>query len=44
MEVTLFWRNYPIPLGDVGCNLAIVISELVTYVSILTMIGFTIER
>ena len=44
MEVTLFWRNYPIPFGDVGCNLAIVISELVTYVSILTMIGFTIER
>lgn len=44
MEVILFWRNYPIPLGAMGCDLAIVISELVTYVSILTMIGFTIER
>ena len=44
MEIVLFWRNYPIPLGKLGCDLAIVISELVTYVSILTMIAFTIER
>ena len=44
MEILLFWRNYPIPFGEVGCDLAIVISEMVNYVSILTMIAFTIER
>ena len=44
MEITLFWQNYPIPFGQLGCDVAIVVSELVTYVSILTMIAFTIER
>lgn len=44
MEITLFWSNYPIPLGEWGCDMAIVTSELVTYVSILTMIAFTLER
>ena len=44
MEIILFWRNYPIPFGEVGCDLAMVIGELVNYVSILTKIAFTIER
>ena len=44
MEITLFWSNYPIPFGEVGCDMAIVTSELVTYVSILTMVAFTLER
>ena len=44
MEITLFWSNYPIPLGEWGCDMTIVTSELVTYVSILTMVAFTLER
>ena len=44
MEIVLFWKNYPIPLGKLGCDIATVVSELMTYVSILTLIVFTIER
>ena len=44
MEIVLYWRNYPILFGEIGCDLGMVISELVNYVSILTMIALTIER
>jgi len=44
MEIMLYWRNYPILFGEIGCDLGMVISELVNYVSILTMIALTIER
>ena len=32
------------PLGDFGCGIATLLSELVTYVSIVTIIMFSIER
>ena len=35
---------YSWPLGDFGCGIATLLSELVTYVSIVTMIMFSIER
>ena len=44
MEIILFWTKYPTPFGGSGCNIAIVVSELVGYLSILTMIAFTTER
>jgi len=44
MEILLIWRAYPWPFGDPGCKLVTVASELVTHVSIFTMIVFTFER
>ena len=44
MEILLIWRTYPWPFGAVGCKLVTVASELVTHVSIFTMIVFTFER
>ena len=44
MEVFLLWQKYPWPFGSLGCDFLTVISELVTHVSITTMIAFTIER
>ena len=44
VEAMLLWRAYPWPFGDLGCKLVTVASELVTHVSIFTMIVFTFER
>lgn len=44
MEILLIWRAYPWPFGDFGCKMLTVASELVTHVSIFTMIVFTFER
>lgn len=44
MEIFLLWNQYPWPFGNFGCALFTLISELVTHVSIITMIAFTIER
>ena len=44
IEILLFWHHYPWPFGALGCALVGILSELVTYVSIITMISFTIER
>jgi hypothetical protein len=44
MEIFLIWNQYPWPFGELGCGFVTVTSELVTHVSIITMIAFTIER
>ena len=44
IEILLYWQSYPWPLGRVGCTAYTILSELVTYVSILTMIAFAFER
>ena len=44
IEILLYWQSYPWPLGTVGCTAYTILAELVTYVSILTMIAFTFER
>lgn len=44
MEIFLSWNMYPWPFGEFGCYTLGFVSELVSHVSVLTMIGFTIER
>ena len=40
----LVWNQYPWKFGNIGCKFGRFVSELVTYVSIFTMITFTVER
>ena len=44
LEAVMIYKMYSWPLGDFGCGIATLLSELVTYVSIVTMIMFSIER
>ena len=44
IEIFLIWHQYPWPFGNIGCGFITLASELVTNVSIITMIAFTIER
>ena len=44
LEAVMIYKMYSWPLGDFGCRIATFLSELVTYVSIVTMIMFSIER
>ena len=44
IEIFLIWHQYPWPFGNIGCGFITLASELVTHVSIITMIAFTIER
>ncbi len=43
-EIYLQWRQYPWVLGEVGCDAKMLITETVTYSSILTIVAFTTER
>ena len=43
-ELYLMWRQYPWTFGDVVCDLKIVLTEAVTYASILTIVAFSFER
>ena len=44
MEIVLIWHSYPWYLGRAGCVVAVILGELVTYLSVGTMIAFTVER
>ena len=44
MEIVLIWHSYPWYLGRTGCVVAVILGELVTYLSVGTMIAFTVER
>ena len=44
MEIVLIWHSYPWYLGKAGCVVAVILGELVTYLSVGTMIAFTVER
>ena len=44
LEAVMIYKMYSWPLGDFGCGIATLLSELVTYVSIVTMIMFSAER
>ena len=44
MDILLIWHRYPWVLGHVGCGVAVIFSELVTYVSVGTIFAFTFER
>ena len=38
------WQQYPWPFGEFVCDVRIVLTETLTYVSILSIVGFTLER
>ena len=44
MEILLIWHRHPWFFGQVGCGIAVVFVELVTYVSVGTIFTFTFER
>lgn len=43
-EMYLQWRQYPWVLGEFVCDSKMLITETVTYSSILTIVAFTTER
>ncbi|CAM1318291.1 NMUR1 (predicted) [Pycnogonum litorale] len=44
LEIYVFWQQYPWMLGEIVCELKTVIQEASAYVSILTIVAFTLER
>jgi hypothetical protein len=44
LEVFLMWKPVPWTFGLIGCKAMVTLTEMVAYVSILTMIAFTFER
>ena len=44
IEILVMWQSYPWYFGEIGCKIAVVFSELVSYVSVGTVFAFTIER
>ena len=43
-ELYLMWQQYPWPFGELACDARIVVTEAITYSSILTIVAFTCER
>ncbi|XP_062560311.1 pyrokinin-1 receptor [Armigeres subalbatus] len=43
-EISLYWHQYPYNLGLVFCKMRALISEASTYVSVLTIVAFSMER
>ncbi|CAK1542565.1 unnamed protein product [Leptosia nina] len=43
-DLTVYWHQYPYSLGIVFCKLRALISEAASYVSVLTISAFTLER
>ncbi|CAH0719042.1 unnamed protein product, partial [Brenthis ino] len=43
-DLTVYWHQYPYSLGLVFCKLRAFISEAATYVSVLTISAFSLER
>ncbi|KAG4070209.1 hypothetical protein HA402_003899, partial [Bradysia odoriphaga] len=43
-DLSLFWYQYPFSLGLAFCKLRALISEASTYVSVLTIVAFSMER
>ena len=44
VEALLLWQQYPWPFGQIGCSLTTAVSEIVTHVTILQIVVFTVER
>ena len=44
VEVLLMWQQYPWPFGQMGCRITTAVSELVTHVTIIKIVIFTVER
>ncbi|XP_048481323.1 neuropeptides capa receptor [Plutella xylostella] len=43
-DLTVYWHQYPYSLGVVFCKLRALISEAASYVSVLTIVAFSLER
>ncbi|CAG9571982.1 unnamed protein product [Danaus chrysippus] len=43
-DLSVYWHQYPYSLGVVFCKLKALISEAASYVSVLTIVAFTLER
>ena len=43
-EVYQMWHIYPWEFGELACDVKIVLTEAVTYASILAIVAFTTER
>ena len=43
-ELYLMWHQYPWVFGEFACDTKIVVTEAITYASILTIVSFTCER
>ena len=43
-ELYEMWQQYPWVFGNVACAAKSVVIEAITYASILTIVGFTLER
>ncbi|XP_045453562.1 neuropeptides capa receptor-like [Melitaea cinxia] len=43
-DLSVYWHQYPYSLGVVFCKLRALISEAASYVSVLTIVAFTLER
>ncbi|XP_021706437.1 G-protein coupled receptor 39 [Aedes aegypti] len=43
-EISLYWHQYPYNLGLVFCKMRALMSEASTYVSVLTIVAFSMER
>ncbi|XP_050682836.1 neuropeptides capa receptor-like isoform X2 [Leptidea sinapis] len=43
-DLSVYWHQYPFSLGVVFCKLRALISEAASYVSVLTIVAFTLER
>ncbi|XP_053616580.1 neuropeptides capa receptor-like [Plodia interpunctella] len=43
-DLSVYWHQYPYSLGIVFCKLRALISEAASYVSVLTIVAFSLER
>ncbi|XP_018326725.1 neuropeptides capa receptor-like [Agrilus planipennis] len=43
-DVSVYWHQYPWTLGEDFCKIRSLISEMATYVSVLTIVAFSTER
>ncbi|XP_033222667.1 neuropeptides capa receptor-like [Belonocnema kinseyi] len=43
-EVSVFWQQYPWVLGEGLCKIRAYVSEMSSYVSVLTIVAFSLER
>ncbi|XP_023320679.1 neuropeptides capa receptor [Eurytemora carolleeae] len=43
-ELTIYWNQYPFPFGQAFCKLRSFASEMFSYVNVLTILSFSLER
>lgn len=43
-DLSVYWQQYPWPLGEIVCKLRALIAEMTNYASVLTIVAFSLER